>query len=219
MKIPLVYPKIPDIKNCQIDKCVAFEKYDGTNLHWVWRQDDGWVGFGTRRSRYPLTSHGVAEFQREHRPLRDAINIFEEIVKPTSNYLLSAKYEKSQEIIVFTEFFGDNSFAGSHVDEEPKTLMVIDVLTDFGFLPLHQFVGDWGCGNHIPEKHFPRILYSGKYSGQLVEDIRNNKYGVKEGAIIKGMIRDKLHMVKVKTNDYMQKLKSNLGKEWHNYWE
>jgi hypothetical protein len=219
MKVPLVYPKIPDTRYCQLTKCLAFEKYDGTNLHWVWRQEEGWVGFGTRRSRYSLNTEGIAEFQREHQPLRAATDLFEEIVKPTSNYLLSAKYSKSKELIVFTEFFGANSFAGAHVDDEPKTLMVIDVLTDFGFLNPDQFVIDWGCGMYLPEKNFPRILCGGKYSGQMVEDIRNNKYNVKEGAIIKGMVRDKVHMFKVKTNEYMERLKAKLGSKWQDHWE
>ena len=38
----LVYPKIPDSKNCPHEQCVAFEKYDGTNLHWVWEVELGW---------------------------------------------------------------------------------------------------------------------------------------------------------------------------------
>jgi hypothetical protein len=32
----LYYPKIPGSRNWPGGRCVAFEKYDGTNLHWDW---------------------------------------------------------------------------------------------------------------------------------------------------------------------------------------
>ena len=31
----LHYPKMPDGKNAPSERCVAFEKLDGTNLHWA----------------------------------------------------------------------------------------------------------------------------------------------------------------------------------------
>jgi hypothetical protein len=43
----LYYPKIPDSKDCPLEQCIAFEKYDGTNLHWTW--NGVWTGFGPRR--------------------------------------------------------------------------------------------------------------------------------------------------------------------------
>ena len=42
----LHYPKIPSSsKPAPIGKCVAFEKLDGTNLHWCWDRDFGWHAF------------------------------------------------------------------------------------------------------------------------------------------------------------------------------
>jgi hypothetical protein len=32
-RVKLVYPKISDTRNCPLERCIAFEKYDGTNLH------------------------------------------------------------------------------------------------------------------------------------------------------------------------------------------
>ena len=53
-RIKLAYPKIPGSKNSPFKRCIAFEKYDGTNLHWVWEYELGWYGFGTRRDRFDL---------------------------------------------------------------------------------------------------------------------------------------------------------------------
>lgn len=220
MKIPLVYPKIHDTTNCPLRKCVAFEKYDGTNLHWVWNQEKGWTGFGTRRDRFELNPDGIVEFHQAHPGLEDCVDIFNQSIKVLDRYLLSAKYKPSKEIIVFTEYFGAKSFAGQHEKDDPKKLVAIDCLTDFGWLNPSQFGGDFSF--HLPKENFPNIIYGGNYSGRLVEDIRNGKYSVNEGAIIRSNDFDpKLvdYRAKVKTNAYMEKLKNNFKDKWKDYWE
>jgi hypothetical protein len=73
----LHYPKIPDSRNCPDGKCIAFEKYDGTNLHWDWERDFGWHAFGTRRDVFNLTPAGIAEFNAKHQHLSDCVAVFE----------------------------------------------------------------------------------------------------------------------------------------------
>lgn len=218
MKISLIYPKIPDTTNCPLKKCIAFEKYDGTNLHWVFNQENGWTHFGTRRNRFELTPEGIVSFHQEHPGLEDCVSLFETTVKPLSNYLLSGKYGESKEIIVFTEYLGENSFAGQHI-VEPHKLMVIDALTSFGWLRPGQFGGDFGGGMYLPEENFPKIVWSGKYSGQFVEDVRNGKFPVKEGVIIKGEVKGQTYMAKIKTNAYLDRLKTSFKDKWTDYWE
>ena len=75
-RVKLAYPKIPSSENCPLAQCIAFEKYDGTNLHWVWETELGWYGFGTRRHRYDLDEMGIAEFNRAHPGLEAAPTIF-----------------------------------------------------------------------------------------------------------------------------------------------
>ena len=48
----LYYPKMPDSRNAPLTRCWAFEKYDGTNLHWDWDREIGWHRFGTRREAF-----------------------------------------------------------------------------------------------------------------------------------------------------------------------
>lgn len=218
MKIPLIYPKIPDSTNCPLKKCIVFEKYDGTNIHWKWSQEFGWVSFGTRRDSFSISKNGFNDFEKDHYGLENISELFEKIIEPLGNYLLSCKYSPHKELIIFSEYLGDNSFAGQHIDE-PKKLIVLDCLAPSGFMPPGQFGGDFGCGVHLPLEYFPKIIYSGKYSGQLVEDIRKGKYDVKEGAVIKGVHNDKVYMCKVKTDEYLKKLKIEFKDNWKDYWE
>jgi hypothetical protein len=37
----LHYPKIPASRHAPAGRCVAFEKCDGTNLHWDWDRELG----------------------------------------------------------------------------------------------------------------------------------------------------------------------------------
>jgi hypothetical protein len=34
-RVKLAYPKIPGSKDSPLATCIVFEKYDGTNFHWV----------------------------------------------------------------------------------------------------------------------------------------------------------------------------------------
>ena len=47
----LYYPKIPGSRHCPDRRCVAFEKYDGTNLHWDWDRDFSWHAFACLRNQ------------------------------------------------------------------------------------------------------------------------------------------------------------------------
>ena len=67
--------------------------------------------------------------------------------------------------------------------------------------------------------HIPRIVYEGKFSGKLTEDVRRGKYGVKEGVVIKGGEGESLWMCKVKTLDYLDRLKRAFGDRWVDFWE
>src|ERR1700679_3764988 len=119
MKIPLVYPKMPDTTNFLPKRCVVYEKFDGTNLHWVYSEARGWYAFGTRRDRFALTEEGIAEVNAAHPGLEEATSVFEKSYK----FLRPYKYtfpSDDKEATFFTEFLGDNSFAGTHQKDDPK---------------------------------------------------------------------------------------------------
>ena len=63
------------------------------------------------------------------------------------------------------------------------------------------------------------MLFRGKFSGKLTEDVRAGNYDVDEGAVIKGGDGETVWMAKVKTQVYLNKLKASFGDKWEDYGE
>lgn len=214
-QIKLAYPKIPDSKNCPFKQCIAFEKYDGTNLHWVWDSELGWYAFGTRRDRFDLDEMGITDFNAAHPGLEEAASIF---MRDFANSLSTIFHNNPDyhcpEITVFTEFFGASSFAGMHKKEDSKQLVLFDVQTDKGIIEPEKFVKDF------KELNIAKVVYRGKLTGKFIDDVREGKYSVAEGVICKGgKSSEDLWMVKIKTNAYMKRLQEVFKDNWNNYWE
>ncbi|MEG4454079.1 RNA ligase family protein [Microcoleus sp. N9_A1] len=214
-RIQLAYPKIPDSKNCPNEQCIAFEKYDGTNFHWVWEFELGWYAFGTRRSRFDLDEMGIAEFNAAHPGLETAPEIFKrDFASPLESIFRENEQYHCAEITVFTEFFGASSFAGMHQKDDRKQLVLFDVETEGGMVVPDLFIQDFGTLN------IARVIYRGKLTGKFMDDLRKGKYGVDEGVVCKGGGNaNNLWMVKIKTDAYMQRLQQAFKDDWENYWE
>lgn len=213
----LFYPKIPGSRNSPDGRCIAFEKYDGTNLHWDWDRDFGWHSFGTRRDAFNLTESGIEQFTQQHLHLAECVQTFEGVLKSALEKVFRdcETYRGSQSIQVFTEFFGNSSFAGLHKAGEPKQLRLFDVRVDeFGLIGPQQFVKDF---SHLPAA---RVVYQGRLTGQFAEDVREGRYGVAEGVVCKGgQGGNDLWMVKIKTHAYLERLKQAFADRWEDYWE
>lgn len=213
----LHYPKIPGSRDAPDGRCVAFEKYDGTNIHWDWDRDFGWHSFGTRRDEFNLTDAGVEAFTRRHAHLRQSIDAFKSTLADGLEkvFLEHPSYAGYQSLKAFTEFLGPNSFAGLHKDGDPKELRLFDVWSEqFGMVGPRQFVTDFG---HLP---VARVVYEGRLTGQFAEDVRIGKFGVAEGVICKGGAGGPdVWMVKIKTYAYLERLKQAFADRWEEYWE
>ena len=210
----LHYPKMPGSKDAPSGRCVAFEKLDGTNLHWAWDRDFGWHAFGTRRDEFNLLPDGIAAFARAHPGLEDAAEIFLSGLDGLLDRVLREN-ARFTSVKVFTEYLGPNSFAGAHDSADAKELVLFDVLLDgYGFVGPRQFVADFGYLN------IPRVVYDGKLTGTFLEAVREGKYGVAEGVVVKGGTGgDDVWMFKVKTYAYLERLKASFGARWEDYWE
>ena len=213
----LLYPKIPGSRNAPDGRCIAFEKYDGTNLHWDWDRDFGWHAFGTRRDEFNLTEAGIGEFARKHAHLSQCVGVFQNTLAGGLERIFRDHpgYAEYQSIKAFAEFLGPNSFAGLHREDDAKELRLFDVQTEpFGMIGPAQFVADFG---HLP---IARVVYEGRLTGKFAEDVRNGKYGVTEGVICKGGTGGPdLWMVKIKTSAYLERLKRAFADRWEDYWE
>jgi hypothetical protein len=130
------YPSIDGSSKAPLGApCIAFVKYDGSNLRWEWSPKQGWHKFGTRQQLFdkstPLFSQAVPIFLD---------TMADEIVRRVKDHDRSC-----QRITAFTEFFGANSFAGKHDETEPKELRLLDVfLFKKGFVAARQFVKMFG---------------------------------------------------------------------------
>ncbi len=213
----LHYPKIYDSSRAPGGRCVAFEKYDGTNLHWDWDRDFGWHAFGTRRDQFNLLPAGVEAFGRAHEQLREAAGLFLATLADAVERVFTdhPAYRTFAALKLFTEFVGPNSFAGLHRADDPKRLVAFDVWAEgFGFVGPKQFVLDFG------HPDVARVVYEGRFTGQFAEDVRNGKYGVAEGVVCKGGKGGAdLWMAKIKTYAYMARLKAAFAERWEDYWE
>ena len=212
----LHYPKMPNLQSAPAGKCWAFEKCDGTNLHFDWERDFGWHAFGTRRDTFNLTTAGVADFEAAHPNLAGSAALFEQtLAHGLSRVFAENGAYQNAEYKVFAEFLGPNSFAGLHKEGDAKALILFDIWAEgFGFIGPEGFLRDFG---HLPSA---RLVYQGKLTGQFSGDVRNGKYSVAEGVVCKGGSGGAdVWRVKIKTRTYQEKLKAAFAANWEDYWE
>jgi RNA ligase len=222
MKIKLVYPKIPDSLDCPLKQCVAFEKLDGTNIHWVWSvQEEKFTEFGTRRDRFHYSDAGFAMFHQAHPGLDGLEDAFFHMSRGNHDGLSMDEwlfwthpYPAAKQIILFTEFHGSKSFAGAHDPKDnTKRCTLIDVQVDGVMVPPDEFI------KKFRGLYQPKIIFQGKFTGQLFMDVRNGKYDVKEGVVVKGVVGKQIYMAKIKTQAYLDKLKETFKDDWKEYGE
>jgi len=119
-----------------------------------------------------------------------------------------------QSAIVYTEFFGPNSFTGMHKADDEKELKLFDVnLYKRGIMNPRDFVKNFGDLPFAAE-----VVYKGNLNQEFINDVRDGVYashGVVEGVVAKG----ENFMCKIKTKAYLEKLKEIYRDGWQNYWE
>lgn len=197
----LQYPSIIGSAKAPIGKhCIAFYKYDGSNLRWEWSPKKGWNKFGTRKHLFDESTPVFSE----------AIPLFMNGLGDEILYRTKQLVKNPERITAFTEFLGPNSFAGNHDPDDQKELRLFDIfLFKRGFVPPKQFVKAYGDIKQAAE-----IVYEGSLNRQFILDIKQGKYPVFEGVIAKG---DDF-MVKIKTDEYFLKLK-NKFENWEQFGE
>lgn len=215
----LQYPSILGVKKVPLGyPCIAFYKYDGSNLRFEWSPKKGWNKFGSRTqmidTSHETFGHGIELFQ-EH--LGDVI-----IERIKAAY--PKQFKSLDRLTVFAEFYGENSFAGNHEPTDEKHLKLFDVfLFKKGFMQPAEFVNIFGDWEHAAE-----VVYQGNLNEQFITQVRHNALSVplNEGVICKGFnekIKFKTHsdvwMTKIKTFDFINRLKHRYQDNWEQYSE
>jgi len=201
------YPKIPNSSKFIGRPCIAFYKHDGSNLRFEWSRKSGWNKSGTRNCLFNEKSDIYGQ----------AISIFndtyaEDLEKIFTN---NKNYRKRERYTVFAEFFGPDSFAGLHGDDDIKELVLFDVWQyKFGLIGPRRFMRNFG---HLK---IPEIIYDGILNKSFINKVRTSVYNLEEGVVCKGGSGGKdIWMAKIKTNEYKEKLKNVYQKMWRIYWE
>ena len=192
------YWEIPGPNKAPRLPCIAFKKYDGSLIRSEWSKKSGWNKFGSRHVLIDITHH-----------LGKAIKIFQDkYAKDIEKIIKKNKiFRGVQSVTTYCEYVGPNSFAGIHDPNDEMDLILFDVnMHKKGLMSPREFLKAFK-GIDIAE-----IVYEGNFNVQFIKDIKDGKYNVDEGVVAKGVKPGKksphgLWMAKVKTKEWMEKLK------------
>ena len=197
------YPSILGSKGAPELPCIAFYKLDGSNLRFEWSRKTGFYKFGTRRRLFDKSD---AEYGC-------AIEIFNKKYGEDLSKIFRDKY-KAEKAMAFGEFFGPQSFAGQHVLDDPKDVVLFDInIHKKGILGPEEFIKNFG---HL---HTPVVIYEGPLTEEFIQDVRQSKYLINEGVVAKGGQGHNLWMRKIKTLDYLKRLQKLYENTWQELWE
>ncbi|GAA4427955.1 RNA ligase family protein [Bremerella cremea] len=215
MNRKLHYPKIRDSRDFPLGRCIAFEKLDGTNLHFVWKRTSGWIALGTRRDRFTWDHAGREAFAAAHGNVADAAELFEQqwTAELEVVFQKDERCQSWQVVEVFAEYCGPNSFAGLHKHDDPKRLVMFDVAVDGEMLGPFEFI------ELFRELPIARVVFQGKFNSSFAERVREGKLDVIEGVVCKTGTRGNVQMAKIKSNAYRDRLQQSFGERWEDHWE
>ncbi len=208
------YWSIPGPSKAPNEHCLAFYKFDGSNLRFEWNKKQGWYKFGTRRRLFdekdPEFGKAIGIFQKTH------AEGLERVFRDNKNY------RGMDNAIAFFEYFGPSSFGCYHDFTEDFRLSLIDVGSlRKGLILPSQFVKDFSHLDSAP------VVYQGIFDNKFIQDVVNNKYNLKEGVVAKGVSPCKglpihgLWMCKIKTKWWMDELRRRAREsiEFKQLWE
>jgi hypothetical protein len=190
------YPSIPKAFTAP-QPVYAFDKLDGSNIRAEWHKKKGIVKFGTRRRL----------LDPKEEPLGEAVGLIldkygEEIERRTPKL-------RADRVTFFFEFFGPNSFAGFHENEEHDVVLFdVDVYKK-GIMPPREFL-KFSDGLEIPE-----LIYQGNVNQDLVNAVWHSTLDgmTHEGIVCKWNPEKKqsINMLKLKSKAWLDRLKQKCG--------
>jgi hypothetical protein len=211
------YPRIMASSKAPRKPMLAFEKLDGSNIRIKWTPKNSFCLFGSRECLLDAT----------HPHLGGVVPLFNTTFKQELDELLRKNFAKEKEVVVCGEYWGPNSLAGIHVDPADQMhLTVFDLLVvkkSYNEFVLPQDFVKLMAPTKVPTA---RLVYEGTLGEEFIQRVRNNDFDqpLNEGVVCKGRersgaFRGKVWMCKIKTNEYMGRLKERHGQDWGRFWE
>ena len=176
----------------------AFDKLDGSNIRVEWTRKSGFHKYGTR----------TRLLSSDEEPLGEAINLFEKDFRLELQPIM--RKIKAERITLFLEFYGENSFAGFHENEQ-HYLSLFDVsIFKKGFMLPKEFLSIFE--GVVPTS---KLLYQGNPNSDFVKQVKDGRLQdmTFEGVVCKSQILTKNKQVrfKVKNQAWLDKLKTKCG--------
>ena len=202
------YPTILHSSRAPHQRCIAFDKLDGSNIRIKYTRKRGFCQFGSRTQM----------LEESHPILGGAITYFSNNLAEKCQQIIEDNWGNEREVMLFGEWLGPNSFAGWHEKEDIDTgkmrLVLFDCMVSHKnrkFLLPKEFIELFGSVIEIP-----RVIYEGNLNDEFIAEIKANKYNLHEGVICKGCertgaARGNVWMAKIKTNAYFTRLKEKFG--------
>jgi len=184
------YPSIS--RKIEDKSVIVFDKLDGSNIRAEWSKKKGFYKFGSRTQL----------IDSSHPLLGEAVNLIANKQDQLSTIFKDMKCER---VVSFFEFYGDNSFAGSH-EREDHTVTLLDVdVYKRGIIPPQEFV------DLFTDVGIPTVLHTGVLTESMITSIRD---GSLPGMTFEGVVckhhkhKNKIvKMFKVKNRKWIEKLR------------
>jgi hypothetical protein len=193
----------PSIKRYRDDRYLGFEghtfaKLDGSNLRFEWDPKKGWYRFGSRRRLLEET----------HQEFGCSLQMFQNDF--ATSFEKIAVDQKWPGIVVYCEFWGENSFAGEHESKDAKFLTPIDVaIYKKGLMSPTDFI------NAFDDQFDLQYLGVQTWDQEFVTAVQtSNLPGMAfEGVIGKTGAGHKRLAIKLKSNAWISKVLNQYGEE------
>lgn len=215
-------PRFFDDGTLRGEQVVAFNKLDGQNFRVKYTPKGAtkqqFTMFGSRHQYVDENTENFGDAVRFFKAKYE--DILREII--VNNSGKKGVFNGVEELTLFFEWYGDNSFAGFHQPNDTMHLAMTDMfLKKKGYIEPPTFIDLFGKDDRIET---PEVIYIGKLDMDFVNSIVNNDWtkegcqypNVKEGVVIKRstlMKGQRLPMCKVKTNWWIEKLHATVPKE------
>jgi len=196
------YPSIPQSigqKFREMPHAFVFDKLDGSSMRAEWTLKQGWWKFGKRQGLVDDSNQALTE----------APGLFlQQMGEPLERVAVEHKW---RHLIVFFEFWGDQSFAGRHIDGDVRHLTLFDadrdkkgIISPKEFRELFEGKVDTArfLGNYNWTRGFVERIYQGDLEGITFE-----------GVVGKVGERHKLIRAKAKTQAWLNKVKELYGED------
>lgn len=203
----MTFPSVPRIEDAKVlpGKYHLFYKYDGQQLRVEWSKKRGFYKWGSK-----------GEMRAENdRIYGAAFALFRQELTPHLEDVLTRQKHLRQSIesaTIFAEYWGDRSIAGMHEPGDRMRVTLVDLAVgragSTSFVSPEDFLA---LTAYFPKDLAAQFLGKHEVDGPLVQAIRANawKTPLKEGVVAKALRGNQTHMVKIKTNEWKERVRAH----------